>query len=235
MCRLFAYTTKDAEKTNKLCAEALGEFRMLAEKGCVPCGIASGHLDGWGIVAYKNGAPVFYVRSNDPAHTDEKYESALALLISYKPDIVIAHLRKATRGGSTFGNTQPFLAGDLSFCHNGTIEQVPERDGKSDSRIFFEDVVSNYSAIQSFKEAYARYEEKHPYTAMNMLFSDGKTVLATRNWNESNPKAEEQKLADYYTLYKASLGAATFICSEKISCFSDAGLILLRNGTFTEI
>lgn len=230
MCRLFAYTTKDTVSTNARLIKSLGEFQVLSEKGCVPCGIPAGHADGWGLVAYKGGVPIFYIRSNDPAHTDPQFSSMIEILMQSQPDRVIAHLRKATRGGTSLVNTQPFLSGNLSYCHNGTMQIPSEILGdKSDSVYFFEDLVRNYVSVDAFSKKHEEYKAKYAYTAMNMLFTDGDSVFVARDWDETNPKKEEQKLSDYYTLFKTSFSQCVFVCSEKLPSLSDGECVLLEN------
>ena len=236
MCRLFAYKTKNPQATNEILIKSLEEFRMLAENGCVPCGIPKGHYDGWGIVAYKNGAVVLYVRSNDRANTDLKFTSAVELLCEYQPDIVIAHLRKTTRGGNSFENTQPFVSNNLSFCHNGTLYiEESELNGKSDSLYVFNDISKNYISSETFISIYKKYQSEYNYTAMNMLFSDGDTLTVARGWNENNPKKDEQKLEEYYTLYRTVFSECSYFCSEKLKNLDRGEITLLDNQSITTV
>ena len=235
MCRLFAYTTKDPEKNTASLVQALGEFRLLAEKGCVPCGIAPGHMDGWGIVAYKEGIPCTYVRSVSPAHTDPRFLETLDIVREAKPDLLVAHLRKSTKGGNTLMNTHPFLSGTVSLCHNGTMEAPSLDDAKSDSLQFFEKIVTDGAGAASFKEIYAEYQKSYAYTAMNMIFADGKELFAVRNWSEENPDADRLGFEAYYTLLKYVQTDTVFVCSEKLAAFSGALMTALENKEMVEM
>ena len=64
---------------------------------------------------------------------------------------------------------------------------------------------------------------------MNMLFSDGKKLIAVRNWNEQNPKAEELKLKEYYTLFSFKNNHSVFICSESLKAIEKLDKKLLKN------
>ena len=226
MCRLFAYKTKNPESANKMLVQALKEFQKLSEKGCVPCGIPAGHNDGWGIAAYKNGSPFLYTRSTEPAKTDINLRKAIEIIESSKPDLVIAHLRKATTGDNSIKNTHPFLSDNISFCHNGTINGFSKSKTESDSHKFFKQIITEDG---NFKKVYNKIKTTYSYTAMNMLFSDGKKLIAVRNWNEQNPKAEELKLKEYYTLFSFKNNHSVFICSESLKAIEKLDKKLLKN------
>ena len=231
MCRLFAYKTKNPTKTNKVLLKSLAEFRELSNNGCVPCGIAPGHNDGWGIVAYKSGSPFLFVRSPKGAAKDPIFEQALEILKTSAPDIVIAHLRKTTEGGNSIKNTHPFLSDNISFCHNGTIHKLSQNKNESDSYTFFKKIILDpiQNKKEAFKNIYNELSSSYSYTAINTLFSEGNSIIATRNWNEKNPLAERMQLKDYYTLFSFKNSDSTFICSEKIKSLSKFETKLLKN------
>ena len=237
MCRLFAYTTSEPEETGNLLM-ALADFRSLARLGCVPCGLPSGHSDGWGIVAYKDGAPVLYLRSVASADVDAVFDEAVSAIEKLQPNFVIGHLRKTTAGGNSFGNTQPFLSDTVSICHNGTIRSLAGlSETESDSLLFFRDVVrdTSVSHFDSFLDTYRALNEEKNFTAMNMLFSNGRIVAVARNWNEENPSAEAQDLKNYYTLYSANDGMATFISSEILETFEGMAVEPIINGSIQSV
>jgi predicted glutamine amidotransferase len=226
MCRLFAYKTENPEKDNELLISSLIEFRELSQKGCVPCGIAPGHNDGWGIVAYKNGSPFFYTRSTQSAMGDSSFDKSLNIIESCKPDIVIAHLRKTTTGGNSVQNTHPFLSDNIAFCHNGTIKSFSNSETESDSHKFFIKIISDNN---NFKKIYEETASNYDYTAMNMMFSDGNDLTVTRNWNENDPNAEKMEYSKYYTIYSFKTDSTVFVCSEQTKSLENLEKVLLEN------
>jgi glutamine amidotransferase len=59
----------------------------------------------------------------------------------------LLHMRIATHGTVDLDNVHPFrITDDLVGGHNGIIHNVPDyRDGRSDTRVFFEDVVTGFN------------------------------------------------------------------------------------------
>src|SRR4051794_9882387 len=74
---------------------------------------------GWGMAVYPRGegdAPRC-ARFPENAAASGGFEAAADL----RGRIVMAHVRKATVGGLSEANTQPFCLGEYAFCHNGTL------------------------------------------------------------------------------------------------------------------
>jgi glutamine amidotransferase len=121
VCELFALSSL-APTTAKLSLDEL------ARHG----GATGPHADGWG-VAFFEGTDVRIVRDADAASG-----SACLRFVrehDFVSNIVVAHVRKATRGEISLRNTQPFareVGGRMHvFAHNGDlagIEACPELD-----------------------------------------------------------------------------------------------------------
>lgn len=225
MCRLFGYTTKNSNNTSVDLIKALEEFSMLAKNGKSLCGVSKGHRDGWGIVAYKNGAPALYYRSPKCIIDDKNFKLILKTIEDIKPEIVISHLRKLSRGGNDVLNTQPFLAGNISLCHNGTIN-FPLKitpNNISDSLSFFRMIteMTPKNPSKFFKDKYTKVCKSYPFSAMNMLFSDGKNIHFIRNWNEKDSNAKDLCYENYYTLSLYESKNAKYICSEDLDSFKN--------------
>ena len=74
-------------------------FRNLAVCGKVCEGSGQGHGDGWGIVGWKNGKPIYLGREPANAFSDPIYEDACLRGESDQlSSPLIAHLRKASVG-----------------------------------------------------------------------------------------------------------------------------------------
>jgi len=217
MCRLFGYKTENPQKTNNLFVKSIGDFRYLAKDGCVPCGIEKGHNDGWGIVLYKDDAPCFYYRSVVSIKKDNNFDEIVNIIKKIKPNIAIIHLRKISVGAKTIENTQPFLSDTFSLAHNGTISYSKRNLKKSDTFLFFKDIINskNLTPLISFKKKYKNIILKNNYTSTNMIFSDGLNLFATKNINYKHPRANKFCFDKYYTLNQFDFSECLFICSEE--------------------
>jgi len=228
MCRIVALVNTAVPETQR----ALRAFRTLAGRGCVPKGQPPGHRDGWGVAAFRRGAWVTIGRSIGDAGRDSKYPAALRKLRTAQPaDVIIGHLRKASIGGRTFLNTHPFIHGGYAFCHNGSVPVAMRLKlgaawarrvrGSTDSERLFYAVLARAAKVgprQAFLGLLRRLRASHDYTAMNILFSDGKSLWAVRDANLKHPKAEQARFDRYYTLYLGTVKGTNrvVVCSEKL-------------------
>jgi len=112
MCELFAMSARYPAAVNF----SLEEF---ARHG----GLSGPHKDGWGIAFYE-GRDARIIRESIPAAS-----SACERFLESEPihsGTVLSHIRRATQGGITLANTQPFareLGGRLHlFAHNGYLD-----------------------------------------------------------------------------------------------------------------
>jgi predicted glutamine amidotransferase len=188
----------------------LRDFRALAEKGKVLSGAEPGHKDGWGIVGYQKGAPIYLGREPKNAmDRDSRYDEALKYLdqLCIKGPL-LAHFRKASLEYRrvTLQNTAPFVQGKWSFAHNGTIrrfnEEVSGMKGTTDSERFFVKLLtererSGGSMEKAIERTVRRVRDSYDYSSITFLLSDGANIYAYREY--SNPEQ-----SDYYNLIYAS-------------------------------
>jgi glutamine amidotransferase len=229
MCRLFAIAGALKQKTEK---EALKNFQKLAETGCVPAGVANGHNDGWGIAVFAKGRIVRYERRVEDASASTTYNNVVSALQKIDYNALVAHLRKASVGGRAIENTHPFRYNNFVFAHNGTIfdhQKIPlsaameqNLQGTTDSERFFYYIMEKHleSPTQPMEQvihgAAQMVRMNLCYRSLNFILSDGKQLWVERDVNENDERVKEKNLLDYYTLYRAKIGSATMICSEKI-------------------
>ncbi len=228
MCRLIAIINEE----EKGISEALPKFRALSINGVVPPHTDPGHRDGWGIAAYRGGEILFLEKNPKPAAEDPRYEVALERTLKEKPSLVLGHLRKASVGSVKSENTQPYQLDPYVFCHNGKVsdyaklELKPEylklKKGDTDSEIVFLFLVQTIrekgNVVGGFLEVAKRLRTMD-YTAVNLLFSDGKAFIAMKEVNEENEGVKKMNLCDsYYTLFQGKdvSGATKFVCSEPL-------------------
>jgi predicted glutamine amidotransferase len=107
MCRLFGFRSVIPSQVHR---------SLLAAENAL--GVQSNeHPDGWGVAFYVDGAP-HITRSPLTALGDQLFHRLSGVVSS---ETVLAHVRRATRGGKTVLNCHPFQYGRWVFAHNGDI------------------------------------------------------------------------------------------------------------------
>jgi len=111
MCELLAISSRFPVTANF-------SLMKFAEHG----GNTGPHRDGWGI-AYYHGNDIQRIREHQAAANSDWVRFIASHL--FTSPLMIAHIRRATRGERTLANTQPFareLAGHMHvFAHNGDL------------------------------------------------------------------------------------------------------------------
>ena len=158
---------------------------------------------GWGI-AWFNGVKWDLVKEPIALYESERARSTVRRVRGL---IIISHVRLATEGGRTLGNTHPWLYKGYVFAHNGTVDRsgllrLVGKDyrgfeGETDSEVLFHLIVQEALDAGGFLEGVRRALEKINgegvrYSSLNFLASDGHQLYALRYADHS---------LDYYTLY----------------------------------
>lgn len=144
------------------------------------------HDSGWGCAYYRDGQPTVR-RFPVAAHADSDFQEATAL----EGELIMVHVRRATVGGLKLENTHPFTSGPYSYCHNGTIlkaallEPLADRPpaGDTDSERFFNMLMARMDpddVIGSLRSAVEAVCERCRFSALNLLFCDGRRLYAYR-------------------------------------------------------
>ena len=144
------------------------------------------HDSGWGIASYSDGE-LTVERFAVAAHADPDFPVAAR---AFSP-LTMVHVRRATMGGLKLENTHPFSRGPYAYCHNGTIlhprELAPlcarEPRGETDSERFFEllmTVLDPGDIAGSLRAAVEAVCDRCRFSALNLLFSDGRRLYAYR-------------------------------------------------------
>ena len=221
-------------------SEWLNAFLPLCEKGRVrnEKGVPPGHKDGWGIAGFPGGEPFYYGRSPQAASNDEVlWKEALKKLKEAPSPLLIAHLRKASKGQAASENTHPFSRDGWLFCHNGTIFDAErlllkrhEPEGVTDSERFFlfliEYLERRGGEDRFLSQAISEAAGICRWNSLTFLLSNGRFLYAYRCYTEV-----EQK--DYYTLWFTADGGA--VCSEQILEGKAAPWKLIANGTLLRL
>ncbi len=119
MCRLYAMHANEPTKVE--CGLVKAQNALMLQSESDMQGYAHGH--GWGVADYPDGQPM--IEKQVWAAFEGEHFSRKAARVYART--VVAHVRRATVGGTSIENTHPFNHGRWIFAHNGTVpnfEQV---------------------------------------------------------------------------------------------------------------
>lgn len=147
------------------------------------------HDSGWGMAVYERaeGRAPKLSRFPEAAYADAEFKRATART----GRIFNVHVRRATLGGLTLVNTHPFVLGNYSFCHNGTVIDYPrliepgvQRPvGETDSEAVFNYLLRYFDPANvagSLRRAMSAVVARSVFSGLNFLFSDGERLYAYR-------------------------------------------------------
>jgi predicted glutamine amidotransferase len=188
----------------------LQEFRQLAKSGKVPAGEKPGHRDGWGMVVWQDGKPEYLGREPTDALRDKKFDEACKKIDDRKlKSHLLLHLRKASVGANTRENTHPFIFDNWAFAHNGTIYNIPHKDGVTDSQTFFEKIMQRSEEKEmstAIADCVLEMREKYKYSSITFLLSNGSDLFAYR---------EARRWKNYSRIYFTTINNRLVISQEK--------------------
>lgn len=232
MCRIISITGKIKQAEISCIFE---EFQRLAKYGNVSRRAKKGHKDGWGMAAYAQNRLAFFEKRPTNAYWDPKYPKAILEIVGKNPNIIIGHLRKAAVGATNRNNAQPFSWKNISFCQNGIVldhKKIPLSlkfkniiKGTTDSERLFAFVLRMLSKNKdknpmvisaTIKKSVLFIKNNFDYTAMNILFSDGKFLWSLREVNGKNEDVRKEKLMTYYSLFLGLGKKFSIVSSEKL-------------------
>ncbi len=221
--------------------QALSGFSTQCQKGCVKKGMTPGHTDGWGMSGFTSGRAVYFGRDPQSASASGSlYQEAVERAVKTAPNILIAHLRKASEGEVSIANTHPFHYQDWNFAHNGTVFGAlgsfplssTQPLGTTDSERFFywiyEQIHAEIDPTRALVELIKKSRPGLVFTSLTFVMSDGKRLWAYRDYGDKRLDKGETAAdrAAYYTLYYAVLPNAVAIASEPIPGISNAWIPL---------
>jgi len=113
MCRLYAMHANEPTKVE--CSLVKSQNALMEQSKGDMQGYAHGH--GWGVADYPNGNPMVEKQVWAAFHGEHFSRKAARVYAR----TVVAHVRRATVGGTSIENTHPFHHGSWIFAHNGTV------------------------------------------------------------------------------------------------------------------
>jgi predicted glutamine amidotransferase len=210
MCRMVGVVFRDEFPLGTLV-----DLRHVSQVGRIPGTKEPGHRDGWGMVSFRGGDPRYIGRSPREAFLDPSYDSALEDIQALEsPNIVIAHVRAASKGTAALANTHPFVVDGIVLGHNGTLHDfhpVTSRRPKGDTDserllLLLADRMEEKGNIKTaLKSVILEEIAKYKFSAAVLLVSDGRMLLGYRDYT---------KLPEYYDLRIAKCGSYVSLFQE---------------------
>ncbi|MBQ9058053.1 MAG: class II glutamine amidotransferase [Atopobiaceae bacterium] len=190
MCEIFAVSSRKAQRYDRY----LSEFFSDAVK----------HPHGWGLCWHEGPDMELTRLFKEPVTAVESAYLDYLLNMGVESKLLIAHIRNATRGIVSYGNTHPFIANDSSgrqwvLCHNGTVfdnrllEAFEEVQlGTTDSErimLYLIDAIdraqaecgSSLDETTRFELLSQQMERLSPDNKLNLAFDDGEFLYIHTN------------------------------------------------------
>lgn len=202
MCRLMGYVSQSKTSFPSLVGEGFSEFVALS----------SVHCDGWGLSTVDQaGAHTVVEKRVEAAATSDSFEAAVA---DNAADGALLHLRWATKGlSNSENNTHPFMYGDYSFIHNGSIfppdaiapfidsKFLPLIVGDTDSERYFYLVmteVEKLGLVEGIRSALSLIKKNGQTTSLNCMLMNREFFITVSEHNVD--RKPEWAPNDYYEL-----------------------------------
>ncbi len=194
MCRMAALISPYPLRGYEI-DDFLDSVTEMASRGRTLRGSGMGHPHGWGMVAFREGRLLLYVRETCPIWRRGFYAR-------FRADLILVHARAASIGEVSFDNTHPISAcksGTIWFlAHNGSIRGIKEEGmlGQSDTEALLIRILrhSRDTDIQSISRGVRaiREEFEGKISSMTFLMTSGNEIYALKGANEKQ---------DYFNIY----------------------------------
>ena len=202
MCRLMGYVSPDKTSFPAIVGDYFSDFVALS----------SVHCDGWGLSTIdQSGGHIVLNRKVEAAAASSTFDATVANNIA---DGALLHLRWATKGLSiSENNTHPFMCGDYSFIHNGSIFPpdviAPFIDpkfhslmvGETDSEHYFYLVlteIEKLGLVAGVKSAIAIIKEHGDTTSLNCMLMNRDYFITVSEHNTT--RKPDWAPDDYYEI-----------------------------------
>ena len=216
MCRLMGYVSQAESSFPAQVGEDFQEFIALS----------SVHCDGWGVsTSDRHQAHIVLEKKVEAAAESATFQKVIT---ENEADGALLHLRWATKGLSVSeDNTHPFVYGDYSFIHNGSIfppdsilDFIDEKFkkliiGDTDSERYFYLMMTEVEKLglaEGVKSTISIVKENGKTTSLNfMLMNNENFVVGSEHNSEKKPDWAPD---DYYVIkYKKNPDGVLFASS----------------------
>lgn len=190
MCRLLAYASAEPSTLSTVVGPTLNDFVELSKE----------HKDGWGLTTCASiGGVQERERDLAPAVESDNFSNLATEKVS---DGALFHLRLASKGLAVdLSNNHPFINGDISFMHNGTIrpgasvehlidaDLLAELTSTTDSERYFFAILSKAREIGLIEAIAATVKEISTtcdYSAINSMTLTPDFLIAVCQYNQAD-------------------------------------------------
>lgn len=202
MCRLLGYVATEERTFADVVGEGFENFVELSKE----------HKHGWGISACSTDTrKTELVRDLTLAAESQKFADSSTNL---KSDGALLHLRLASKGLTVdLANNHPFIYGDYSFMHNGTIKSIDSVQkfvdpryldqfiSTTDSERYFYTMLScidELGLIEGVRKAVKTISSNCDFTSINSMLLTPDTFIAVCEFNEAD--SSEWTVDSHYEL-----------------------------------
>ena len=216
MCRLMGYVSQAESSFPAQVGEDFQEFIALS----------SVHCDGWGVsTSDRHQAHIVLEKKVEAAAESATFQKVIT---ENEADGALLHLRWATKGLSVSeDNTHPFVYGDYSFIHNGSIfppdsilDFIDEKFkkliiGDTDSERYFYLMMTEVEKLglaEGVKSTITIIKENGKTTSLNFMLMDNENFVVGSEHNSE--KKPDWAPDDYYVIkYKKNPDGVLFASS----------------------
>jgi predicted glutamine amidotransferase len=215
MCRLLGYVANEERTFADVVGEGFQDFVELSKE----------HKHGWGISARSaESRQTTLVRDLTLAAESLKFKESASTL---KSDGALLHLRLASKGLTVdLSNNHPFIYGDYSFMHNGTIKSVPSIEkfidpkylsqftSTTDSERYFFAVltaIDGLGLVEGVRKAVKAISADCDFTSINSMLLTPDHMVAVCEFNEGD--STEWTVDSHYELRYSAEGSVIKVAS----------------------
>ena len=188
MCRLLAYASTEPATFESVIGSTLDDFVQLSQE----------HKHGWGVTTCDSvGGTQELQRDLAPAFESELFSQVATKTSS---DGALLHLRLASKGLTVdISNNHPFIHGDISFMHNGTIrppasvepligaDLISELTSTTDSERYFFAILTaakSEGLINAISSTVKKIASTCDYSSINSITLTPDFLIAVCQFNE---------------------------------------------------
>lgn len=215
MCRLLGYVANEERTFADVIGDGFQNFVELSKE----------HKHGWGISANSaESRQTTLVRDLTLAAESEKFQESANNL---KSDGALLHFRLASKGLTVdLSNNHPFIYGDYSFMHNGTIKAMDsiekfidprylsEITSTTDSERYFFAVltaIDELGLVEGIRKAVKAISTNCDFTSINCMLLTPEHMIAVCEFNEGD--SSEWTVDSHYELRYSAEGDVIKVAS----------------------